>query len=451
MKKSFSSTTFQKIFLVIFFIFFANLFCYLFISREHYIYFWDWSFYHSRFAEFTLFLKQSPILALKNLIHSIRHTEYSFIAPALLSPLGILLGTSRLVYILGILNLFALPATAVFCLLIKKTVKESPDYFYSIFAAIILLAPTFWIPILTGYYDVIGVLIIALILFLYFRKNLLEQTLLNLIQIALLLILLVLTRRWYGYWVVGFFGSLGIVEFFLQEKIALNTFIKKLAKLFLLGLSSLFFFVTLAKPIFLQLIQTNYYDIYSGYRLNSSFLQSLWQAASNYGIVVLALTLAGFYFSIKNSNTKRLGWFFFFHTIIACGLFARIQFFDRHHHYLFLPAIIFYLSCFIFYSHSLIKRQFIKKGFLLACLLFLAFNFILAFSSKTQRFIAPIKIFFSGARHLPLNRNDFPEIHSLLSFLSSLPKGKVYILASSLNFNGEIIANSCQLKETLKN
>jgi hypothetical protein len=238
-----------------------------------------------------------------------------------------------------------------------------------------------------------------------------------------------------------------LVNFTFSEKIALNTFIKKLAKLFLLGLSSLFFFVTLAKPIFLQLIQTNYYDIYSGYRLNSSFLQSLWQAASNYGIVVLALTLAGFYFSIKNSNTKRLGWFFFFHTIIACGLFARIQFFDRHHHYLFLPAIIFYLSCFIFYSHSLIKRQFIKKGFLLACLLFLAFNFILAFSSKTQRFIAPIKIFFSGARHLPLNRNDFPEIHSLLSFLSSLPKGKVYILASSLNFNGEIIANSCQLKE----
>ena len=447
MKKSFSPIPLVKIFWVIFFIFFANLFCYAFLSREHYIYFWDWNFYHSRFVEFTLLLKQRPILAVRTLIHSIRHTEYSFIAPSLLSPLGLLFGTSRLVYILGILNLFALPAIALFCLSVKKAVNASAWHFYVVFAAIMLLAPTFWIPILTGYYDVIGILIIGLILFLYFKKNLLEQTPIDLARIALLLILLVLTRRWYGYWVVGFFAALGISELFFQEKIILKTFIKNLGKLFILGLCSLLIFVLTAKPIFLQLIQTNYYDIYSGYRLNSPFLQSLWQAASNYGIVVLALVLVGFYFSIKNSNAKRLGWFFFFHTIIACGLFARVQFFDRHHHYLFLPAIIFYLSCFIFYGHSLIKRQFIKRGFLLACLLFLAFNFILAFSYKTQRLIAPVKIFFSGARHLPLTRNDFREINSLLSFLNSLPKGKIYILASSLNLNGELIANSCQLKE----
>ncbi len=419
----------------------ANFFCWQFLRQENYIYFWDWSFYHSRFEEFTALLKHNPLNALDTLIYSIRHSEYSLIAPSLLSPFGLLFGTSRVAYVLLILNLFTLPAVYFMAWLFSKNFQAKKIAFL-VFVTITLFLPNFWIPVLTGYYDALGLLLISFLYFFYFKRSFLEQTTANFLIIATILVLLVLTRRWYGYFVAGFFPAIFLTEILLGKEKNPKKILAIIKKNFFLGFLFLIVFLSVAKPIFLQLFKTNYYEIYSGYRLNSPFLLSLYQAFSNYGPALLLTAALGLYYCLKNPRLKKPALILLFQSLVSMALFARVQFFDRHHHYLFLPAILFFLAAFAMFLFSKLSNSKQKAILSFFGLAFLSTNFATAFLN----FQAKPNFLFGKARHLPLNRTDLPEIQNLLNFLQNLPTGQIYVLSSSMDFNSDILKNACELK-----
>ena len=147
----------------------------------------------------------------RHLITSIRHDDYNLLPILPLMPFHFLFGGGRLPYILAIANLYAFPTILLFFFLFKTTFSPSSrkQSFLPYLSSLTLsLLPQFWVPVLRGFPDVIGVLIITVVLLFYFRHPIEEQTFINLLPVSLLLVLMILMRRWYAFWVVSFFMAL---------------------------------------------------------------------------------------------------------------------------------------------------------------------------------------------------------------------------------------------------
>src|ERR1039458_5335130 len=152
--------------LLVLLILFANLFLYQFYHQERYIYFWDWSAYQSHFIFIVGKLHQGIFPALGALFYSIAFTEYSLLAPLIISPLGLIFGTGRVVFLFSILNMFALPAAFLIGLISARLTgaEGKQKWLFALLPmAITLLTPQFWIPLLLGFFDVITLIWIGCI------------------------------------------------------------------------------------------------------------------------------------------------------------------------------------------------------------------------------------------------------------------------------------------------
>ena len=57
----------------------ANAFAVYFVTQEHYVYFWDWSYYWLMSQELSVSLMHHPMSALRSLITSVRNDDYNLL------------------------------------------------------------------------------------------------------------------------------------------------------------------------------------------------------------------------------------------------------------------------------------------------------------------------------------------------------------------------------------
>ena len=169
----------------------ANAFATYFVTQEHYIYYWDWSYYWHKSQDLSTSLMHHPISALSSLISSVRSDDYNPLPVLPLVPFEWLFGTSRLSYILAITNVALLPSAFIMGLLAQRILPQKspkPSFSPLVLATGSLLAlNSLWAPMLRGLPDVIGILVIGCILLLHFAKPLSEQRLAYLVTTAILI------------------------------------------------------------------------------------------------------------------------------------------------------------------------------------------------------------------------------------------------------------------------
>src|SRR5688572_19814513 len=183
-----------------------------YISREKYIYFWDWANYFSFFIELGQKITHTPLKAIDSVFVSIRKADYNLSGVVPLMPFYLLFGSGRMSYISSITVMYVVPAVLIFPSLIR-TISRSYEHredltHYALLTLTMVLLPQIWAPVFLGYIDVAGLALIFLILIFYFRKDLPAFSTRELIALGVMLALLVILRRWYAYWVVGFFTAM---------------------------------------------------------------------------------------------------------------------------------------------------------------------------------------------------------------------------------------------------
>ena len=190
-----------------------------YLHQERFIYFWDLVDYQTMYANLGTKFARSSFEALNSVYNSVRQNDYNLLPVLFLMPFRLAFGPGRLSFVLSIAITFVFPAIVLFLYTVRglsRNVTGQNSVFDAGLALISVLAfaffPVLWVPVLLGSVDVGGVIIIYAVLVLYFRVDLVEQSFRSLLSIALLLCFLVLFRRWYAYWVVGFFGAIAICE-----------------------------------------------------------------------------------------------------------------------------------------------------------------------------------------------------------------------------------------------
>lgn len=430
------------------------LFVICFIDREHFIYFWDSANYWSMYQYFNVLFAESPLAALGEVIVSVRYEEYNLFPVVLLLPAGLLLGDSRLSYVLGNTVLFCLPAIIFFAYFFKTRISEEPKLNSCRFGFIIAVlwfggAPQLWVPVLYGYLDSGGLLLAIGVLMIYCRKSLRDQSYFSILSIALLLSLMVVFRRWYAYWVVGFLAGVTIVNITIlvrEYRTNYRKYLPTVGRLFMLGSLSLALFIFFATPQAIKMLTTNYADIYSGFKSTTSFLGVLQDLYGHFGLLILASAAFGFFLSVKSAKLKSIALVLFLQFWFSLIVFTNTQDMNNHHFYILFPSLFFF-SC---YSWVVLlacvkgKRSEVLCWFTMFFLLLIHFSIVL--SPPVATALQKIDFVLPKLRHVPMNRQDIEEIDNILKYINERNVSgvdKVYVLASSSVLNDAILRNEC--------
>ena len=447
----------RRVHLALFALTFASLALFVawYVRQERFIYFWDYVGYHNLYIELGTRFELSPLVALRFVFHSVRGSDYNSLPTLLLMPFRFAFGPSRLAYILAVTVTLVFPAIVLFSALVSSLSRRSAteSTFDEVGLALLSvlsfsLLPRLWAPVLLGSVDAGGLIIIFIILMLYFRADLVDHSFVSLAAMALLFSLLVLYRRWYAYWVAGFFGAVIVCEGLRcawdPQRRALCKVIAK--NVLLLGSVSFLAFFLVATPIAWKMMTTDYRDIYSAYRSQQPFVHNLEVLYDHFGLLTLLSAGLGIVLSAWNDKRRATVTFLCVQFAITYALFIRTQDFGIQHFYWPLATIALFL---VFFAHDAFRWFRTKPGKAAFLLVFLAGSlatFAISFLPGAAGLLRPLRAALPHAEQYPKVRTDLKEMQALLNTLSDISKDSespIYILSSSFSLNSSIAREAC--------
>lgn len=424
-----------------------NIFVFYYIKQEYYIYTTDFMGYWGKSIQFTSLLGKNVFSALDWMYQSIRTSDYGNLPVFLIWPFNAIFGESRFIYIASILNVYFTLAFAAFYgaykTMLPSTARASA-YLTAMVIGLFVLYPPIFPAVLRGYVDIGGLAIVFLVLYLTLRKPILDQKYREMAIIGLSLALLILFRRWYFIWVVGYFIAVAVdvlIASFPLGKFSVHNAWVSLSKAFLAGITFLGASALIAWPLLKRMIFTNYGDEYKAYDTTGTFFQEIAFFFSRLGLLYFLLFVASVAYLFISSDWRRKKTVLFLSVQLLSSwvLFVRIQDFGVHHFYILAPAILLLTAVFLSemfqrFSQSRVFIGVAAAGF--ACLI-IQFFFIYSPAFGFLNAMIPVM----PKRYFPLVRNNISQIIAMKNGMEDIVTSKtdkIYILSarnSSLSIN----------------
>ena len=378
--------------------------------------------------------------------------EYNNLAAFPLIPLSYLLGTEFGGFCLSVFYIYYIPACLLLAILALRLAllagRLSPGVTGLIVCVCICaLSVGFLWPVMQGYVDVAGVLIAAFMLNYTLRWDGVDFNWKRNVVLALLSLLLILTRRWYAYYVVGFYFSFGV-----SAVIAMlfgRTFsVKKIGLLFLnmgmiAGVSSLCIFL-INPDIFILFLAKNYSLLYSAYK-TLNLWQNIWNVFLNAGLLWVTAGLAGALLVLANSNARLTGLRLLVAAASAVILFCMVQDMGQHHHYLLLPTVLVFICLSCAAVLNLAARIKAAPFVAVPLLSLYALNFSFAYVPAFEKAAAVTGPYATVMRRYPERSANYETIRHLVSDLREKTQGTsmhAYVVGDGSALSPELLKRS---------
>lgn len=425
------------------------------ISREKFVYFWDYSSYMYYTVNVSDGFTNANFLdVLKSLYNSINYDEYNYLICYIIAIPFKLLKQSYLAFEVLICIMFLIPGVYIISFFIYKLCRR---YFnaanYGMIHIIVSLFPAYLYVLLLGYADAVGLPFMGLSFYLALKmENKFDWKYCCLMSLNL--VLLMMLRRWYAAFILSFVLFLITKEalcclFLIKEekKAKILIFLKNYI---LVGCISTVIFITILNGMLKILLFNNYSTSYQGW--NTTDLTEKWLLWFKYfGIAVIAFMS----FAVIAEIVERKKCNFWCVSTIP-GIVASAVYFwhladmPEHVYYIFCVQLCFGFAIGIQWIVNWIgnrlvisgkqKRKFLNASYI-ACIFFTILNCLVMLS------IVPItneKItLFTGNRYEPRIRDDIESLQNLQEYLGNITKetenNKVYIAASGKILNDDIL------------
>jgi hypothetical protein len=430
----------------------ASAFVLTYHAQENAIFFWDSDRYHGMFRFLIRTWNASGYLPVVKQMKWSLENDYSLLSSFLLSPLGLIFGEGRGVFLAGVASIYGFVAFGMTLSLYRALCSsrehtlDTTEWFVAGFC--LALLPQFWLPILRGFPDVLGMGIMSGILFVHLLKPMWERPIWQMIAIGFVVAGSVWFRRWYAYFVIASILAIlfdFILAFTSQKQRwtdrwkMIESFVVKGS--IALGVAALLWYA-LSPQLLFTALTTSYRDLNSGWR-SSRWEESLFAFYQQIGMTVSGFLALGLCFSFRVLDLKALG-FIGVYLISGFFLFQSVQDFHPHDLYGLMPAIS---AIFLAAVTGLLKFSSSRfyKLFAAVCLVSL---FALQLASSTvpevSRSMGFFDEIFPKSKAFPIKRGDLAELRRLLDTFEKerLPDEKIYVLASSGVLNDGLLRSA---------
>ena len=336
---------------------------------------------------------------------------------------------NRLSFVLALFNVYAVPSMLLGGYLLGRLVRKDKFKLLIIVMLVATVSTILMTPIALARPDIGGIFIVTLILAVLLRqktrwhKRSMGSNIAYAVVLAGLVMLLIVSRRTFAYWVVSAALAGGVLAVSLAIKskriLYVGEYLLRVAAVATLSLILMFLLV---RPQFDRLFW-NYGDLYEYYRADS--LSQMRDLLGLVGIITLAMIIAAAVLVVRyqNKTISRIGILACSQIVIVVVLFLNTQNFGEHHLYLVAPSVIFLLSTALYIA----KVQVIKWCFALV----MVCNFL-------NVYIVNQHSIWWGRPYAPEQRNDMEQLRAMSEYVEGLDS-KVYVLASSSVFNDSLL------------
>ncbi len=209
--------------------------------------------------------------------------------------------------------------------------------YYGLCMGAMVLWPMFLWPATHGMPDAFGLTFAAVILLLCadYRFDKLDWPRLAALFVATFA--LILTRRWYMFWVVAFYLCYSVAV--LAGAARRGAFRKVLGNLLRFGLPSVAVIVVVLLPTFRTILTTDYADIYGAY-YGGGFVENCLGQLKTQGALWLLVCLAGLVVVLRRRETRFSAVVTVLTSALAMVLFTRTQSLGDHQSLILAPAYL---------------------------------------------------------------------------------------------------------------
>ncbi|MCI8519991.1 MAG: hypothetical protein HFE50_00670 [Clostridia bacterium] len=400
----------------------VNVLAVIYIKVGRQIYFWD----NATYWDISRRIAGGAITDggfWKNVYMSVAEQDYNYIAALPSAFLAKLFGESRLVYVLGLVNMYLLPSYVMVYMLAKK-ISKAPK----IAAALtILLFPVMPFLAFNGFVDIGGLLICLICYNLYYTRDNRNDALWRYLLIGILLVAAMLWRRWYAFFAVSF-----ITAMFADCVLFRRKWYKAAATAVTAGLILLICFFGFLTMRLLR----DYGTLYAGYKF--SVMTDFKLITRYFGLgLVAVLIVCSVVTGIKKKETKAV--FMWVQIVVCLFMFIATQTHGQQHLLLYIPSLIMLVLIAI--------KHITKETMLIGITLLAVVHSVYVVIPRTQPHnIQEIKYMslVPSFSMLPESRNDTKEILALKRKLdTTVYEGdSLGVLASSFTLNEDIIKNA---------
>jgi len=413
-----------------------------YISSEHYFYYWDSGGYQGVSAEVVQVFKSSPRSALLTIKKSIKQ-DYNYLYTIPLIPFLITLGTTRLIYILGVALTYQMPfALAMGVVSMRVLPFKKIEVFWSA-AFITLLTPIAWAPALRGYPDVGGATLIAFAVFIYLHDIEFKYWW-QISSVGLLIAIAMLFRRHYIFAGIAFYSSsffINLILFFFHRRqnwlISLHSLILSSVKIILSGVVCLITLAIIGWPFLKNLLTIDYNALYSSYLISP--INTIHFISFNFGWLALLLAVIGLGYGLLRWCLIKSATFFIFIfsflSITQWVLWVRQSGVQYTLH--FTPIIVIGLTALLWFFYFTLNGT-TRILALMCCGIYILLNMAIGLTNLSIP--NQLSSLFT-ARYPPLIRDDYNEIVRLIVYLRSVTSSEepIYVIDSSSTMNYDLI------------
>lgn len=416
----------------------AGTWLYIFLAREATIKTWDSAVYWCKFIENIDLFYNDIFGALTRLVHTFSG-EYSDLAVLPMLPFGVYLGRWFYRYAFFVYVLYYAPFGVLFTLYLLRVMKRSMEikpWHFILCSFVCAFSVPLFHPVLLGYVDVVGLVLMMLHLHLTLDNDLQRFEIKTCAQLAVLSLCLLLSRRWYAFWIVGFYFSFGVSFLFRcvkDRKLHWKRAGALFANLSLIAGSCLIWLAVVTPATITMFLGNQYSEAYAAYKTRTD-LGDLIYICRDFGWLLAAAAAVGMIGLLSQKNLREIGakWIAIF--VVSFILFQRVQSAGVHHRYLFIPIFLLGICSAIVLSGKAFprpRRQAIFVGALVCAYLF---NFAVAYAPAAHGLVSSKNAFFTQVREKPQTRNDVQTIQRVVREINSTTSAhntKAYVVGDS--------------------
>ncbi len=334
--------------------------------------------------------------------------EYTLLPAVLPTPLARLGGLSFTSFVLSNDLFYQLPAMLFFAIFAERCIARAQGVPVRATRTLglFVLCCVFTGPLLyllQGYVDAIGLLWIGLLLNATLDHPLDRFSLSQFLYLALVSLLLLLSRRWYAFYIVGFYAAFGVefaVRCAMQRRFDRRRFGALCAMLVSIAGLCVVCILLLNPNVLKQFLGNNYAEAYSAYKTRTLW-NDLWVAGREIGLLVCAAALGGAVWMALHRGARAAVLRLTVASAVAVVLFCRVQSMGLHHRSLLYPLVLVGMCAGTAAVVRAVRKRKAKCAAAGVCAVLYGCNLAVCFVPATQNFPAAATALFSASRQYP--------------------------------------------------